>query len=254
MATEGKLHLSAFYHGLARVMKPGRAVCVHVMQISRKKRNGESGAYDFRGLNIRLAERAGLIYEYDWLITKDPQAQAIRTKSHTLQFASLKRDRAVLGGAYGDYIIKFRAPGENAVPINTEGQVSNNDWIQWAEAAWTDIIQTDTLNIKAAKSEEDTRHICPLQLEVIRRCILLFSNPGELVYSPFTGVGSEGFMAIGGRSPKTGKRVADPRRFYGCELKKEYYEQACRNLASVVSERAGDQTADLFAAIEGDAA
>jgi DNA modification methylase len=109
-------------------------------------------------------------------------------------------------------------------------QVSRNDWIAWAEGCWDDISETDTLNTAAAKSEDDTRHICPLQLEVIRRLILLYTNPGEIVFSPFTGIGSEGYMAVGGRSVKTKKRIEDVRRFYGCELKPEYHAQACLNL------------------------
>lgn len=236
--TEGKIHLGYFYRGLARVLKPGRVACVHVMQIPRKKRNNEYGTFDFRGFNIRLAERAGLVFEYDWAICKDPQAQAIRTKSSTLQFASLRRDRAVMGGAFPDYILKFRAPGENKVKIVSEGCVSNNDWIDWAEAAWTDIRQTDTLNTREAKSESDTRHICALQLPVINRLVRLFSNPGELVYSPFAGVGSEGYESL---------RLG--RRFYGCELKDEYYEQACKNLAKAVSLSSAGQ-GDLFADCE----
>lgn len=235
---ESKIHLAYFYRGLARVLKPGRVACVHVMQIPKKKRNNEYGTFDFRGFNIRLAERSGLVFEYDWCVTKDPQSQAIRTKSHTLQFASLRRDRAVMGGAYPDYILKFRAPGDNAVPVISDGDVSNNDWIQWAEAAWTDIRQTDTLNVREARSEEDTRHICPLQLGVINRLVRLYSNAGETVFSPFTGIGSEGYEAI-----KLG------RRFYGCELKPEYYQQACVNLkrAELIQADAG---AGLFDVLE----
>ena len=107
--------------------------------------------------------------------------------------------------------------------------MSRNDWIAWAESCWSDVIETDTLNVADGRGEDDTKHICPLQLEVIRRCVLLFSNPGEIVFSPFTGIGSEAFVALGGKSPKTKKMVQDPRRFYGCELKREYFEAAMRN-------------------------
>lgn len=230
---DAKLHLSYFFRGLARVMKPGRVVVCHVAQIPRMKRSGEMGLHDFRGLCIRIAERAGLIWEYDWLIRKNPQAQAIRTRSRELQFAGLESDRSKQRGTLGDYLLKFRAPGENEVRIDAEGQVSRNDWIKWAEACWDDIVETDTLNVEEGRGEKDTKHICPLQLEPIRRCVLLYTNPGEIVFSPFTGIGSEGFVAIGGKSPKTGRRVADPRRFYGCELKKEYFDSAVRKLGSV---------------------
>jgi DNA modification methylase len=242
VGAEAKLHLSFFYRALLRVMKPGRVVVVHVAQVPRMKRAGGVGLCDFRGINIRLAERAGFVWEYDWLVRKNPQAQAIRTRSRELQFAGLESDRCKQRGTLGDYLLKFRAPGENAIPIDAEGQVSRNDWIDWAEACWSDIIETDTLNAAEARSEDDTRHICPLQLEVIRRVVLLYSNPGELVFSPFTGIGSEGFIAIGGTSPKTGRRVAEPRRFYGCELKDEYYAAAVKRLSGVVANRESQRT------------
>jgi len=210
------------------------------------KRSGGVGLCDFRGTNIRLGERAGLVYEYDWSVRKNPQAQAIRTRSRELQFAGLESDRSKQRGTLQDYLIKFRKPGENAVPINAKDQISRNDWIKWAEGCWDDIIETDTLNTAAAKSDDDTRHICPLQLEVIRRLVLLYSNPGEIVFSPFTGIGSEGFVSVGGTSPKTGKRIADARRFYGCELKPEYYEQASKNIQRAIALRSDAEQSSLF--------
>lgn len=230
---EAKLHLSFFYRQLAGVMKPGRAIVVHVMQIPRMKRSGEVGLFDFRGLNIRIGQRAGLVYEYDWLVRKNPQVQAIRTKSRELQFSGLESDRAAQRGTLGDYLIKFRAPGENAERIDAKGQVSRNDWIKWAECCWDDIRETDTLNVREARSEDDVKHICPLQLEVIDRCVRLFSDPGETVFSPFTGIGSEGYVSV-----KRG------RRFYGCELKDEYHATALRNLQR--AEMAGAATESLF--------
>lgn len=251
MGAEAKVHLSFFFSGLKRVLKPGRAAIVHVMQIPRMKRTGEVGLCDFRGLCIRLGERAGMVFEYDWSVRKNPQAQAIRTRSRELQFAGLENDRAAQRGTLQDYLIKFRNPGVNKIKIDAEGQVSRNDWIDWAEGCWNDIAETDTLNTKAAKSGDDTRHICPLQLEVIRRCVLLFSDPGEIVFSPFTGIGSEGYVSIGGKSAKTKKQIQDPRRFYGCELKPEYYLQALKNLASVEQQRAAqDKQLDLLSAVE----
>jgi hypothetical protein len=237
MGPEAKVHLSFFFRGLYRVLKPGRAAIVHVMQIPRMKRSGGVGLCDFRGLNIRLGERAGLIYEYDWSVRKNPQSQAIRTRSRELQFSGLESDRAGQRGTLQDYLIKFRKPGENKQKINAKHQVSRNDWIDWAEGCWSDIQETDTLNTKAAKSDEDTRHICPLQLEVIRRCVLLYSDPGEIVFSPFTGIGSEGFVSLGGKSPKTHRQIKDARRFYGCELKPEYHAQALKNLERAIDYR-----------------
>lgn len=248
MKGDAKLHLSFFYHQFARILKPGRVVVVHVKQIPRLKRTGEEGLHDFRGLNIRLAERAGLVYEYDWAVRKNPQAQAIITRSRELQFAGLESDRAKQRGCLPDYLLKFRAPGENEVKIDTPGEVSRNEWIDWAEGCWADISETDTLNFKAGKGEDDTKHICPLQLEVIRRLVLLYSNPGEIVFSPFTGVGSEGYVALGGRSPKTKKRIANPRRFYGCELKAEYFEEAESNLAFAMRATEAAEECPLFGA------
>ena len=233
---EAKLHLSFFYRAILRVMKPGRAMVVHVAQIPRMKRTGGTGLFDFRGFNIRLAERAGFVFEYDWMVRKNPQSQAIRTKSRELQFSGLEADRAKSRGALPDYLLKFRAPGDNATPVTGPG-VTRNDWIEWAEPCWGDIRETDTLNVREGRSEDDTKHICPLQLEVIGRLVKLFSAPGEVVFSPFTGIGSEGYMAL-----KLG------RKFYGCELKPEYHAAAMRNLDRAIRVRA-EKDRTLFATI-----
>lgn len=218
---DAKISFNYFYRGLLRVMKPGRVVMVHVSQVKRTKRTGQSGMFDFRGFNIRIAERCGFIYEYDWLVSKNPQASAIRTKARELQFVGLEADRANCRGAMGDYLIKLRVPGDNAVPINNEDEVSRNDWIQWAEACWpwTQIKETDTLNKEEARGADDIKHIAPLQLGVINRLVKLYTNPNELVFSPFAGMGSEGYVSL-----KLG------RRFYGCELKQEYIKAAKMNL------------------------
>ena len=237
MRGDAKLHLSFFYSQLARVIKPGRAIVVHVMQIPRLKRSGEVGLHDFRGLNIRLGERAGLVYEYDWAVRKNPQSQAIRTRSRELQFAGLETDRAKSRGCLPDYLIKFRTPGDNAVAVDSPGQVSRNDWIAWAEGCWTDIRDTDTLNTREAKGEKDTKHICPLQLGVIKRLVKLYTNPDEIVFSPFAGIGSEGYVSL-----------LEGRRFYGCELKDEYVATARANLAKAAA--AETEQMALFAGVE----
>lgn len=235
LKTEATLHLSFFYNQLARIIKPGRVAMVHVMQIPRMKRSGGTGLFDFRGLNIRIAERAGLIYEYDWSVRKNPQAQAIRTKSRELQFAGLESDRARSRGALPDYLLKFKAPGDNAIPVDSPNEVSRNEWIDWAECCWTDIKETDTLNVSEGRGENDTKHICPLQLGIIERCVRLYTNPGEVVFSPFAGIGSEGYVAL---------RMG--RRFYGCELKREYYDAAITNLERAMRQRRDDNRS-LFA-------
>lgn len=240
LRTEAKLHLSFFFNQIVKVIKPGRVMVVHCTQIPGMVRNSEPGTFDFRGLLIRLAERAGFHYQYDWLVAKNPQSQAIRTHSHKLLFATLGRDRAVSAGAFGDYLVKFLAPGENAVPIDSDDEISRNDWIEWAECCWPwqRVRETDTLNTREAKGDDDTKHICPLQLVVIERLVKLFSNPGEVVFSPFAGIGSEGYVSLKYR-----------RRFYGCELKREYYETALVNLERARAKRtAAEKT--LFDEIE----
>lgn len=231
---DAKLHLMFFFSQFARLIKPGRVAIVHCQQIPGLKRNGEYSTIDFRGLLIRLAKRAGMTYETDWPVTKNPQAQAIRTRSSKLQFASLDRDAASIAPAFNDYLIKLRAPGDNAVPIDR--QLSRNDWIEWAEGVWDwrSVRETDTLNTAAAKGQDDTKHICPLQLGVIERCIKMYSNRNEIVFSPFAGIGSEGYVAL-----------LQGRRFYGCEIKNEYARAAMSNLVKAES-REHDQLA-LFA-------
>jgi hypothetical protein len=235
LKNEARLHLGFFFRQLARIIKPGRVVIVHVMQIPRMKRTGEVGLHDFRGMNIRIGERAGLVYEYDWMVRKNPQSQAIRTKSRELQFSGLESDRAKTRGTLNDYLIKFRAPGENPTAIDSREQVSRNNWIDWAEGCWGDIRETDTLNVAEGRGEKDTKHICPLQLTVIERCVKLFSNPGEIVFSPFTGIGSEGYTAL---------RLG--RRFYGCELKDEYHAAAVKNCERALAMQSAEKTSGLF--------
>lgn len=228
---EAKLHFGWFFSGLLRVLKPGRVALIHCTQIAHKKRDNDYGIFDFRGLLIRIALRAGFVYEYDWLVRSNPQAQAIRTKKWELKFQGLEADRAQSRGALGMYMLKFRKPGKNDVPVDSKGEVSRNDWIDWAECCWADISETDTLNVSRAKGENDTKHICPLQLGIIERGIRLYTNPGEIVFDPFAGIGSSGFVALGGVSPKTNRRIVESRRFYGCELKAEYADAAEKNLA-----------------------
>lgn len=205
---------------LRRVMMPGRNVCVHVSNIpTLKERDGVIGIYDFRGDTIRHFVNAGFVYHGEVCIDKDPQAQAIRTKSKGLMFVQKDKDSAWSRPALADYILIFRAPGENAIPIIND--VSNSEWIEWARPIWYGIRETNTLNTAAGKGADDEKHICPLQLGTIERCIRLWSNPGELVLSPFAGIGSEGYEAI---------RLG--RRFIGCELKQSYYKAALTNLSN----------------------
>lgn len=204
-----------------RVTKPGRLAAVHVQQLSTTKAtHGVVGLTDFRGQVISLFQQSGWIFHGEVTVDKCPQAQAIRTKAHALMFKTLRSDSSNTRPALADYVILFRKPGENEVPI--QGDVDNETWIEWARPVWYSIKETDTLNVRAARDDADERHICPLQLPLIERCVRLWSNPGELVLSPFAGIGSEGVVSI-----------QQGRRFVGCELKASYWRQACENLRAV---------------------
>ena len=212
-------HLAFVIRELLRVTKPGRLTCCHIAQLtSTKATHGVIGLIDLRGAMVTAFAAEGWIYHGDICIDKDPQAQAIRTHSKALLFVQLRKDSSWLRPALADYILVFRKPGENAVAIHPD--LTNEEWIEWARPIWYGIKETDTLNTAVAKENDDERHICPLQLGTIERCVRLWSNPGELVLSPFAGIGSEGFESI---------RLG--RRFWGCELKPSYARVAAKNLA-----------------------
>lgn len=207
-----------------RLTKPGRLACIHVQQITLQKvMHGVIGLTDFRGQVIRAFEEAGWIFHGEVTIDKDPQAQAIRTKSQSLLFVTKERDSSMLRPALADYLLLFRKPGDNAVPIR--GDVSNEEWIQWARPVWLDIKETNTLNVRVAREDADERHICPLQLDFIERCVRLWSNEGETVLTPFAGIGSEVYVAR-----KFGRQAI------GCELKPSYWSTAVNNLRKLDDE------------------
>lgn len=211
---------------LLRVTKPGRIAAVHCQDLSTTKAaHGVIGLSDFPGDIIRAFVKEGWVYDGRVTIDKDPQAQAIRTKSKALLFVQLEKDSTWSRPAMADYIVRFRAPGENAVMVKPD--LTREEWILWARPIWQDIDESDTLNTALAREEKDERHICPLQLGTIERCVRLWSNKGEVVYSPFAGIGSEGVVAL-----------RQERRFIGCELKESYYKTALRNLAGAVRQMA----------------
>lgn len=217
-------HFRFIIDGLLTVTKPGRLACVHVQQLSTTKAtHGVIGLTDFRGQTIAAFQGAGWIFHGEVTVDKDPQAQAIRTKAQALMFQTLNRDSASSRPALADYLLIFRAPGDNQVPIKPD--CDNETWIQWARPVWYDIRETDTLNARVARDDADERHICPLQLPFIERCVRLYSNRGEHVFSPFAGIGSEGFVAL-----------QHGREFTGIELKRSYWETAVQNLESAVSQ------------------
>jgi DNA modification methylase len=205
---------------LLRVTKNGRSAAVHVSDIATTMvHHGVSGVYDFSGDVIKTFVKAGWIYDGRVTIDKDPQAQAIRTKTRALLFVQLEKDSALSRPAMADYILRFRVPGENKIPVDTS--LSREEWIEWARPVWYGIRESETLNAAVAREEKDERHVCPLQLGVIERCIKLWSNSGDVVLSPFAGIGSEGYVAL-----------RNDRRFVGIELKKSYYETALNNLSN----------------------
>lgn len=207
-----------------RLTKPGRLSCVHVQQLTTSKsRDGVVGLTDFRGEVIRAHQAAGWTFHGEVTVNKDPQAQAIRTKAHALMFVTKNRDSSGTRPGLADYLLLFRKPGDNAVPIKTD--VSNEEWIEWAQPVWMDIRETNTLNVRVARDDDDEKHICPLQLDFIERCVRLWSNPDELVLSPFAGIGSEAYVTV-----KNG------RRFVGCELKPSYWRTAVGNLTGLDEE------------------
>lgn len=218
---------------LLRLMRPGRIVAVHVANLpTYETRDGVSGRRDFRGATIRHFVESGFVYHSEICIDKNPQAAAIRTHSKGLLFVQLERDASWMWQAWADYVLIFRTPGNNLVPVRTD--VSKQEWIEWARPVWGDIRETDVLSAADARDNDDERHLCPLQIPVIERCVRLWSNRGETVLSPFAGIGSEGVGAL-----------RHGRRFVGVELKPSYFRVAAQNLRRSASHR----EASLFDAI-----
>jgi hypothetical protein len=211
---------------LLRVTRPGRLCAVHCQQLATQKvRDGAIGLYDFRGDLIRTHTAARWIFHGEVTIDKDPQAQAIRTKATSLMFQTLNKDSAMSRPALADYILMFRKPGDNVTAIKPD--CDNETWIQWARPVWEGIRESDTLNVAVAREEQDERHICPLQLGLIERVVRLWSNRGELVLTPFMGIGSEVYVA-----------VRNHRRGIGVELKPSYWKTAVDNLRRLDTEMA----------------
>lgn len=202
-------------------LKTGRLVSMHCMLLPTSKvRDGHIGLYDFRGDLIRVCESAGFIFHSEVVIWKDPVTAMQRTKALGLLHKTIRKDSAMSRQGIPDYVVTMRKPGDNAQPISHDRDVFPVSlWQQWASPIWSDINPSDTLQHRSAREHDDERHICPLQLEVIKRCLALWSNEGDLVLSPFAGIGSEGHESI-----RWG------RRFVGIELKKSYFNQAVANL------------------------
>jgi superfamily II DNA or RNA helicase len=222
---------------LYRVMKPGRLISFHCMNLpTSKAKDGVIGIRDFRGELIRMHEEAGFIYHSEVCIWKDPVTAMQRTKAIGLLHKQLKKDSALSRQGIPDYLVTVRKPGDNDTPISHTNEDFPVDlWQKYASPVWMDINPSDTLQYKSAREHDDERHICPLQLEVIRRGIDLWSAEGDVVLSPFMGIGSEGYIAL-----------QKGRKFIGAELKESYWKQAVANLQSVQHE----QENSLFSALE----
>lgn len=255
-------HFKFLLPGLFRVMMPGRSVCIHLTQEPIFKwQEGESGLRDFRGMVIAAMQETGFMFASERMIDKDPQLKAARTKDAGLAMKTAAGDSARLTGTMADYLLQFRKPGINPAPIkalidhdkpelqNPTGWITKQEWIWWASCVWWNskrhtpdggISETDVLrNFVDGREDEDEKHLCPLQLGVIERCVKIWSAPGDTVLSPFAGIGSEGYVA-----------VRHHRKFIGFELKPSYYRVACRNLEDAVRIRDREEL-PLLAGVNG---
>jgi DNA modification methylase len=217
-------HYRFIIREILRVTKPGRVTCVHTSDIPALQQNdGYIGIKDFPGRVIEAYQNEGWIFHGRIVISKNPQAQAIRTHSKGLLFVQLKKDSVWSRPALLDQVLVFRKEGDNEVPVTPvdNGEMDNDTWIEWAHGIWTDINETNVLQhgYNHGRASDDEKHICPLQLETIERCVKLYSNPGETVLSPFGGIGSEGYVAV-----KNGRRAIL------IELKDSYFAEMLKNL------------------------
>jgi DNA modification methylase len=201
-----------------RVTKPGRLTAVHCSDLPMTKwREGAVGIKDFSGQIIQAHIDAGWIYHGRRTIWKSPVTEMARTKHVGLLYKQLRKDSSKSRGGMPDYLLTFIKPGENEDPIaHTEDEFPLEQWQEWASPVWMTVIQSNVLNVRMAREERDERHLCPLQLDVIERAVILWSNAGDIVLSPFMGIGSEGIGAL-----KFG------RKFFGVELKESYWREAC---------------------------
>lgn len=228
-------HYAYFAQALYRAMKPGRVACVHCSDLpARKSKDGFIGLHDFGGDLIRAHQAAGWVYHARCTIWKDPVIEMQRTKALGLLYKQLKKDSSRSRVGMPDYMLFFRKDEPNPDPITHDpDELPVSQWQELASPVWMKVNQTKVLNGRQAKGDQDERHICPLQLDVIERSITLYSNPGDLVLDPFNGIGSTGYQAV-----KMG------RRYIGVELKPEYAKQAARFL-----EQAEGSSATLFSEV-----
>jgi hypothetical protein len=220
---------------LFRVIKPGHNVSFHCMNLpTTKMRQGYIGLRDFRGDLIRCFQDAGFIYHAEVAIWKDPVVAMQRTKALGLLHKTIRENATMSRMGLPDYVVTMRKPGDVVDRVTHGDDLPVSLWQKYASPIWDDINQGRTLNKLPARDENDEKHMCPLQLDVIERCIHLWTQQGDLVFSPFTGIGSEGYCAV-----KMG------RKFIGSELKESYWELACLNVKDAETEQGG-----LFSALD----
>ncbi len=230
--TEFMEHYAYFSRALYRVLKPGRVVCVHCSDLpARKSKDGFIGLHDFGVDLIRAHQDAGWVYHARCTIWKDPVIEMQRTKALGLLYKQLKKDSSRSRVGMPDYMLFFRKDEPNPDPITHDPEdLPVSMWQELASPVWMRVNQTNVLNGRQARGDQDERHICPLQVDTIERCITLYSNPGDVVLDPFNGIGSTGYQAV-----KMG------RKYVGIELKPEYAKQAAKFL-----EQAEGSAASLF--------
>lgn len=222
---------------LYRILTPGRCMSVHCMDLPlSKQRDGVIGLRDFSGALVRIFERAGFVMHTPRVtIRKDPVTAMQRTKAIGLLWKQVKKDSCLSRMGVPDYLMTFRKPGTNPKPVHhTAEEFPVKQWQQWAECVWHDINPSNTLQKDSARDNEDERHIAPLQLQVIERAITMWTNPEDIVFTPFMGIGSEAYQAI-----KMGRRAI------GIELKDSYYAQSVKNLRRAEDQQFSEQS--LFA-------
>lgn len=234
---EFQQHFVYLVEQLCRTVMPGRLVSVHCMNLpAMKSRDGFIGVKDFRGDIIRTFTDAEFIFHSEVTIWKNPVTEMQRTKALGLLHKQIRKDSSMCRQGLPDYIVTFRKPGENPEPIpHTYESFPVDVWQRYASPVWMDIRQSNTLQRISARDEKDEKHICPLQLDVIERCINLWTNPNDIVLDPFAGIGSVPYQA-----------VLMGRRGLGIELKDSYFQQAVKNLESACNEKCEFGDPNLF--------
>jgi DNA modification methylase len=229
-------HFQYLVNELHRATMPGRLVSFHCMNLpTSKERDGFTGVRDFRGELIKIFERAGFVFHSEVVIWKDPVTAMQRTKALGLLYKQIKKDSAMSRQGLPDYLVTMRKLGSNPEPVTkTPDSFPVGLWQHYASPVWMDINPSDTLQYRSAREEKDERHICPLQLEVIERGVRLWSNPGDVVFSPFAGIGSELYTAL-----KMGRRAV------GVELKRSYFRQAVANCRTAEADKQDSLFDDL---------